>query len=113
MKNYLKSNSAISPTDAFMDDKSYKAGPHKGLTMMEMIISLVIMAVIFAAILPQFRNIQNSWASKQTNAEVLQNGRILISHLNRNLAKAARITAVSDPCDTTGYIEFASLNSAR
>jgi prepilin-type N-terminal cleavage/methylation domain-containing protein len=106
MKNYLKSNSAISPTDAFMDDKSYKAGPHKGLTMMEMIISLAIMAVIFAAILPQFKNIQNSWASKQTNAETLQNGRILISHLNRNLAKAARITAVSDPCDTTGYIEF-------
>jgi prepilin-type N-terminal cleavage/methylation domain-containing protein len=78
----------------------------KGLTMMEMIISLAIMAVIFAAILPQFRNIQNSWASKQTNAEVLQNGRILIDCLNRNLAKAVRITAVSDPCDTTGFIEF-------
>jgi type II secretory pathway pseudopilin PulG len=74
--------------------------------MLEMIISLAMMAIIFAAILPQFRNIQNSWASKQSNAETLQNGRILISHLNQNLVKAVQITAVSDPCDTTGYIEF-------
>jgi len=78
----------------------------KGLTMMEMIISLAIIAVIFAVMLPQFKNIQNSWASKQATAEAIQNGRILISYLNQNLAKAARITAVSDPCDTTGYIEF-------
>jgi type II secretory pathway pseudopilin PulG len=80
----------------------------KGLTMLEMVIALAMMAIIFAAILPQFRNIQNSWASKQTNAEILQNGRIFITHLNRNLAKATRITDVSDPCDATGYIEFMS-----
>ena len=78
----------------------------KGLTMMEMIISLAIIAVIFAVTLPQFRNIENSWASKQATAEAIQNGRILISYLNQNLATAAQITAVSDPCDTTGYIEF-------
>ncbi len=78
----------------------------KGLTMLEMIISLAIIAVMFAVMLPQFKNIQNSWASKQATAEVIQNGRILIDHLSRDLAKAAQITAVSDPCDTTGYIEF-------
>ncbi len=78
----------------------------KGLTMMEMIISLAIIAVLFAVMLPQFKNIQNSWASKQATAEALQNGRILIDRLSRDLAKAAQITAVSDPCDTTGYIEF-------
>ncbi|MHC5060838.1 MAG: LamG-like jellyroll fold domain-containing protein [Planctomycetota bacterium] len=78
----------------------------KGLTMMEMIISLTIIAVIFAVIVPQFRNMENSWASKQATAEMLQNGRVLTSYLNQNLAKATRIIAVSDPCDTTGYIEF-------
>jgi type II secretory pathway pseudopilin PulG len=101
MKSNLKTNSAMSPTDAFINDKGRKA-----LTMMEMIISLAIMAVIFAAILPQFKNIQNSWASKQANTEVLQNGRILIDCLNRNLTKAVQITAVSDPAETNGYIEF-------
>ena len=79
---------------------------HRALTMLEMIISLAIIAVIFAVVLPQFRNMENSWASKRATAEAIQNGRILISYLNQNLAKAARITAVSDPCDTTGYIEF-------
>jgi hypothetical protein len=83
----------------------------KGLTMMEMIISLSIIAVLFAVMLPQFKNIENSWASKQATSEALQNGRIIIEYLNRNLTKAARITAVSDPCDTTGYIEFEGNNS--
>ena len=71
-----------------------------------MLIAMAIMAIIFAAIVPQFRAIQNSWASKQAAAETLQNGRILIDHLNRNLSKAVRITAVSDSAETNGYIEF-------
>lgn len=78
----------------------------KGLTLLEMIISLAIIAVIFAVAVPQFRNMENSWASKQATAEAIQNGRILIDHLCRDLTAAAKITAVSDPCDTTGYIEF-------
>jgi len=78
----------------------------KALTLLEMVIALAIMAIVFAAILPQFRAILNSWDSKQASAEVLQNGRVLIDHLNRNLSKAVRITAVSTPTETAGYIEF-------
>ena len=77
-----------------------------GLTMLEMVIALAIMATVFAAILPLFRNIQNSWDSKQAAAEALQNGRVLIDHLNRNLAKAVKITAVSDSAANDGYIQF-------
>ena len=76
------------------------------LTLLEMIIALAIMAIIFAAIMPQFRVILNSWDSKQAAAEILQNGRVLIDHLSRNLAKAVRITAVSNSSTTKGYIEF-------
>ncbi len=78
----------------------------KGLTLLEMVIAIAIMAVVFSALLPQFRNISNSWASKQGNAEVLQNGRVLVDYLNRNLAKAVKVTAVSDSSETDGYIEF-------
>jgi prepilin-type N-terminal cleavage/methylation domain-containing protein len=78
----------------------------QAMTMVEILIALAIMAIIFAAVLPQFRIIQNSWESKVGASETLQNGRILIVHLNRNLSKAARITAVSDSSDTNGYIEF-------
>ena len=67
---------------------------------------MAIMAIIFAAIVPQFRVIRNSWASKQASAEILQNGRVLIDHLNRNLSKAVRITSVSPSSETNGYIEL-------
>jgi len=82
-----------------------------GLTLVEMVIAMAIMAIIFAAILPQFRVIQNSWDSQAGAAETLQNGRVLIDHLNRNLSKAVRITAVSGSSETNGYIEFESNDS--
>ena len=78
----------------------------RGLTLLEVIISLTIILIIFAAILPQFRNVQNSWASKQAGAESVQNARVVMDFLNRRLAAATRITAVSDPADSRGYIEF-------
>lgn len=78
--------------------------------MMEMVISLAIIAVVFAAILPQFRNIQNSWASRQGTLETLQNGRIIADFLTRNLATAKKITAVSDSATKNGFIEFEDEN---
>jgi len=71
-----------------------------------MIIALAMMGIVFAAIVPLFGQIRNNWDSKQAAAETLQNGRILIDHLNRTLSKAVRITAVSDPSQANGYIEF-------
>ncbi len=78
----------------------------RAMTLIEIIVSLAIMAIIFTVILPQFVTMRNSWDSKQAAAETLQNGRILIDHLNRNLSKAVRITAVSDSSITNGYIQF-------
>jgi type II secretory pathway pseudopilin PulG len=71
-----------------------------------MLIAMAIMAIVFSAVVPQFRVIQNSWDSKQAASETLQNARVLIDHLNRNLSKAVRITAVSGPSEINGYIEF-------
>ena len=82
-----------------------------GLTLLEMVIAMAIMTVIFMTLLPQFKNIKNSWDSKQANAEMIQNGRVLMEFLNRNLAKAVRITDVSDPAETDGYIEFVDNDS--
>ncbi|MHC4241861.1 MAG: hypothetical protein ACYSU4_05615 [Planctomycetota bacterium] len=73
---------------------------------METTLAIAIMAIIFAALVPQLRLIQNSWDSKVGASETLQNGRVLIDHLNRNLSKASRITAVSDSSEINGYIEF-------
>ena len=76
------------------------------MSLMEMVIALSIMTIIFAAILPLFGQIRSGWESKQAVAETLQNGRILIDHINRNLVKAVKIAAVSDSLVTNGYIEF-------
>ena len=51
----------------------------KGLTLLEMVIAIAIMAIVFSALLPQFKSISNSWASKQGNAEALQNGRVWLT----------------------------------
>jgi hypothetical protein len=69
------------------------------------------MAIVFAAIVPQFSIILKSWDSKAGAAETLQNGRVLIDHLNRNLSKAIRITAVSASSVTNGYIQFVANDS--
>jgi len=73
---------------------------------MEMVIALSIMTIVFASILPLFGQMRKSWDAKQAAAETLQNGRILIDHLNRNISKAVKITAVSDWSQTIGYIEY-------
>ena len=76
----------------------------RAMTLVEITLAMAIMAIIIAVLLPQFRVIQNSWDSKAGAADALQNGRVLIDHLNRNLSKAVRITAVSGPSETNGYI---------
>jgi type II secretory pathway pseudopilin PulG len=81
-----------------------------GLTIVEMVLALAIMAIVFAALLPEFRAIQNTWGSKADNAEIIQNSRILTDHLYRNITKARRITAVSNSDDTNGYIEFENVD---
>ena len=78
----------------------------RAMTLVETLIAMAIMGIIFAALLPQLKIIQNNWESKVGASETLQNGRVLIVHLNRNLSKASRITAVSDSSEINGYIEF-------
>lgn len=80
--------------------------PPRAMTLVEITLAMAIMAIIFAALLSQFRVIQNSWDSQVGAAETLLNSRFLIDHLNRNLSKALRITAVSSSSETNGYIEF-------
>lgn len=78
----------------------------QGVTLLEIIVAMAIIVVIFATLLPQIKAIQNSWASKRANAEVLQNGRALVDHILSRLLQAHRITAVSAAGETNGYIEY-------
>ncbi len=99
-------NTQSCPRAERRDATRYTTYAKKALTLLEMVVAMAIIAIIFAAILPQFRAISNSWDSRAAAAEILQNGRILIEHLNRNLSKAVRITSVSGSAVASGYIEF-------
>lgn len=78
----------------------------KGLTLIEMIVSLSIMAIVFAAIVPQFRILDKSWDSKQGSAQAVQNLRILADHVNRKLSTSAKVVSVSSAATGSGFIEF-------
>jgi type II secretory pathway pseudopilin PulG len=78
----------------------------KGLSLVELVIAMTIMVIIMAAIMPQFRAIRNSWASSEASANMIQNGRVLEEHINRNLSAAKQIVNVSPGSTTNGFIIF-------
>ena len=78
----------------------------RALTVLEMVLAMSIMMIVFAALLPQFRVVLNSWDTREANSEIIQNARVLLDHIEQNLSKATKITAVSDPATTTGFIEY-------
>ena len=94
-----------------MKHRSNKIRFRPALTLLEMSIAIAIMVVVFAVLVPQLRALHNSWDSKAGKAETIQNGRVLKDHLQRNLSSSARITAVSSPSETNGYIEFQDNNA--
>ena len=71
-----------------MTKKNGKIRFHRAMTLLELILAMVMITIIFAAVLPQFAAIRNSWDSKQGSSEALQNGRVLMDHISRNLSKA-------------------------
>ncbi len=77
-----------------------------GMTLVEILVAMAIIVIVFAAIMPQIRAIQNSWGSKRKTVEAIQNGRVLMDHITFNLTQANKVTAVSDFSEVTGYIEF-------
>ena len=75
---------------------------------MEMVIAVSMMAIVLAAVLPLFAGIRNSWDTKQAGTEIIQNARVLVDHLRRNLAPAVAVTEVSASSQEDGHIEFTS-----
>lgn len=85
-----------------MQYRNNKIRSSRARILVETILAMVVMAIIFK----QFRMTQNSWDTNMGASETLQNSRVLIDQLNRNLPKDSRITAVSDLSEANGNIEF-------
>ena len=83
-----------------------KRAARPGTTLVELVVAISLMVVIMGAVLPLIGNMRNTWDTAQNNTDALQNGRVLINHLNLQLSQAVQITDVSPSSQTLGYIEF-------
>jgi prepilin-type N-terminal cleavage/methylation domain-containing protein len=77
-----------------------------GFTIVELMVVMVLLLIIMAAMVPQMRAIRSSWATTQKSSELIQNALVLEEHLNRNLAAAKQILAVSSGDIDSGFITF-------
>jgi len=77
-----------------------------GLTVVELVIAVSLMVVIVGVMAPLLHAVQNSWAAKEAQSESLASARAFMHHFSRHLSQALRVTAVSDPAATEGYIQF-------
>ncbi len=94
--------SPLRPT--FANPRGLVARP--AVTLIEMTVAVAIMVVVFSTVVPVIRGIRNTWNTRQANADLVQNGRVLIEHLRAQLVKAKKVTAVSGAAVTNGHIEF-------
>ncbi|MFA5292967.1 MAG: LamG-like jellyroll fold domain-containing protein [Phycisphaerae bacterium] len=79
---------------------------NKAFSLVELMVAMAIMVLIFAAIVPQFRAIRNSWATTEESSTIIQNAGVLAEHINRNLATAKQIVSVSSSSIASGFIVF-------
>ena len=93
-----------------MNVRNNKIRLRRAVTLLELVLAMVMITIVFAAVVPQFSAISHNWDSKQGSAEALQNGRVLIDHINFNLSRAKRVTSVSASSVTSGYIQFVDYN---
>ena len=77
----------------------------RAFTLIELMLTLSIMAIVFVCIAPILSVARLSWDTARSDTEILQNGRILVDHLFRHLMTARCVTKVSDPCQSLGFIE--------
>ncbi|MDI6451119.1 PilW family protein [Anaerobaca lacustris] len=95
-----------------MPQKRHNLRRPRAVTVLEMVVAMSIMAIVMAAVLPLFAGIRNNWDTRQANAEIVQNARVLADHLHRTLATAIRITDVSPSAQENGFIEFTANDGA-
>ncbi|MFC1763607.1 LamG-like jellyroll fold domain-containing protein [Planctomycetota bacterium] len=77
-----------------------------GMTLVELLIAMALMAATMTVLVPLFVGIRNSWTVAIGDTEVTQNARVLMDHVQRHLSQAKMITAISNDNDNSGYLEF-------
>lgn len=77
-----------------------------GFTIVELLIVVAVMALLTAALSPLFRTSYQAWRVGDRRAEVIQNARLGMDKISRELKQAKKITGVSADSVSQGYITF-------
>jgi len=72
----------------------------------ELLLVVVLVAVLMAALSPAIRTVQTGWKAGERRMEVLQNARVAFDEEISVLRQMKRVSAVSGPAETDGFIEF-------
>lgn len=81
-------------------------------TLVEMILAIGIVSVIGLAITGMVYASYQSWELSSRRSDVLQNGQAAMEQMIRILrqAKELELTAISDPCDSAGFLTFTAVD---
>lgn len=94
----------VSPDKSGMPHQ--RCGLPTGFTIVELLIVVAVMALLTAALSPLFRTSYQAWQIGDRRAEVIQNARLGMDKMSRELKQAKKITGVSSNTDSQGYITF-------
>lgn len=81
-----------------------------GVTLIELLVTVAVMAIITAVLVPMFTGLRNSWDVSIGDSDITQNARVLFEHLDRHLAQAKQVKSISNPDDPRGYLTFRDPN---
>ncbi len=77
-----------------------------GFTLMETVAALGISAILIAAIVPYIYALQAAWAYVGQGSDMVQNGRVGLEYMTRELSQIQSITSITPSSDVNGKIVF-------
>ena len=82
----------------------------RGITLVELILVVVVMAIIMAALAPYIGAIQRTWQWGDRRTEMMQHGRVSLDRMVKTLRNCITIVAIDGDTGQGKFIEFITPN---
>lgn len=89
-------------------DKTRFSNKRRAFTLIEILLTVAVSALLMAAIIPFIRSVNDIWTVSSSKTEILQNGRSALEAVTRYIRQASRITNI--PGSSGNYIKMRDQN---